>query len=143
MIGSVVDSGSIPALERLAQFAGARHRLIVHNVANLSTPNFRPVDVSVRDFQRTLGEAIDRRREAGRVDGPLPMPSTDQVRVEDDGLTLRPEPIGGNVLFHDGNDRDLERTMQALNENFLVFQQAMDLLRSRYAMLDTAIRGRL
>ncbi len=62
MIDGLTNSGSIPTLERLMQFAGQRHRLIVNNIANLSTPGFRPVDVSPRVFQQQLAEAIDARR---------------------------------------------------------------------------------
>ena len=60
MISSVTNSEALPVLERLVQFAGARHRLIVGNIANLDTPEYRPVDASVKGFQAALGRAIDR-----------------------------------------------------------------------------------
>ena len=53
------------------------------------------------------------------------------------------EPIGANLLFHDGNDRDLERTMQDLVENFMSFRLATELLRSRFELINTAIRERI
>ena len=48
MIDGVTNADSIPVLERMMQFAGARHRLLVHDIANLDTPDFRPVVVSSR-----------------------------------------------------------------------------------------------
>jgi flagellar basal-body rod protein FlgB len=127
VIDGVLNAEAIPVLERLARFAGARHRLIANNIANIDTPGYRPVDLSVSDFQAQLAEAVDGRR-AGR-----PAPSWE----------LEPRPTAANILFHDGNDRDLERTMQDLVENFLTFRTATELMRSRFDLIRTAIRERI
>ena len=142
MIDGVTNAGAIPVLERLMQFAGQRHRLIAHNVANIDTPEFRPLDVSVDAFQEQLGEAVDRRRAAGGK-GCLPLRDTPQVSVDRGGLVLHPEAMGANVLFHDRNDRDVERIMQELVENFMTFRFAADLLKSRFDLINTAIRERI
>lgn len=144
MIEGLSNSGSIPVLERVAQFAGARHRLIAHNIANLSTPEYRPVDLSVTAFQQQLSSAVDRRREEHPAgNGALIVEPTDQVRFDRHGVAITPGELNQNILFHDGNDRDLERTFQAMTENFMVFRQAMEVLRNRYQLLNTAIRERL
>jgi flagellar basal-body rod protein FlgB len=144
MIDGLTNADSIPALERLVQFSGARHRILVHNVANLDTPGFRPVDVSVEAFQSKLGAAIDERRERrGNGGGPLEPESSGEVRFGANRLDLQPRPTGDNILFHDGNDRDPERLMQGLVENFMAFRTAADLLRSRFDLINTAIRGRI
>ena len=144
MIDSIANADSIPVLERLIQFAGGRHRLLVHNIANLSTPQFRPVDVSVADFQRHMGEAIDERRDRhGNRGGELRVEDSAQLKFHETAMTLRPEPIGDNLLFHDENDRDLERLMQGLTENFMAFRVASEMIRSRFNLIETAIRGRL
>ncbi len=144
MIDGLTNAGAIPVLQRLLEFAGQRHRVLVNNIANLDTPGFRPVDVSVRAFQDQLGEAVDARRERhGLAGGRLNLEDSPQVEFDRIGVTLHPEPIGANILFHDGNDRDLERTMQALTENFMTFRLAADLLRSRFDLINTAIRERI
>lgn len=148
MIGELSGGGAIPALEMTMRFAGARHRLIAHNIANISTPDFRPMDVSVTDFQRVLGEAIDKRREsgsgAGAAAGELMMKETRELRrAANGGLELRPGTASGGVLFHDRNNRDTERMLQDLVENATVFRVASDLLKSRYQMLNTAIGERV
>jgi flagellar basal-body rod protein FlgB len=127
VIDGVLNAEAIPTLERLAQFAGARHRLIANNIANLDTPGYRPVDLSVSHFQKQLAEAVEDRR-AGLKPGPI---------------ELQPEPRADNILFHDGNDRDLDRTMQDLVENFLTFRVANELMRSRFELINTAIRERV
>ena len=140
MIDAVANADALPVLERLLQFAGQRHRLIVNNIANFDTPGFRPADVSVEAFQEQLAEAIDDRRARG---GPLEIKDSAQVELTPTGIELYPEPVGRNLLFHDGNDRDLERTMQDLAENFMTFRFAAELLRSRFDLVNTAIRERI
>ena len=142
MIDGVINSEGIDVLQRLYQFAAQRHRLIVNNIANFDTPGYRPVDVSVDEFQTHLAEAVDTRRANPGITT-LPLANSSQVEFSRFGVTLHPEPVGNNLLFHDGNDRDLERTMQDLVENFLAFRTASDLLRNRFALLNTAIRERL
>ncbi len=144
MIGGVTNAGALPVLERMAQFAGQRQRLLANNIANLSTPEYRPVDVSVAKFQENLGTAIDRRRAAnGATGGDLPLASTQEVEVHQTGVTLKPGEVGDNILFHDGNDRDLDRTMQGMVENFMAFRAAAQFMRKEFETLHTAISGRI
>lgn len=168
MIDGVTNSGSLPVLERLMQFTGQRHRIITNNIANLSTPGFRPADVSVTEFQQQLGKAIDARRsDFGAAGGPLLVGrrsasasllvgrrsasashdaehrATSQIEFLPNGMRLHPQPVGDNLLFHDGNDRDVERTMQDLVENFMTYRAAAQLLKSRFESLAVAIRERM
>ena len=142
MIDGITNAGDLPVLERLMQFSARRQTLISGNIANISTPGYRPVDVSVEGFQAQLASAIDARRERGG-DGPLAIASSSTVEPTPDGMTLHPQPSGDQLLFHDGNDRDLERIMQDLVGNFLTYRTASELIRNRFDMLETAIRERV
>ncbi|TVQ78183.1 MAG: hypothetical protein EA380_06435 [Phycisphaeraceae bacterium] len=144
-IAQVTNADSLPSLQATIQFAAQRHALITHNIANLNTPNYEPVDVDPRSFQRQLGEAIDRRRTRfGGHRGDLNITSSREVAQDGRGrLQLRPRASGQGILYHDRNNRDLERTMQDLVENAGVFRVATELLRSRVDILNTAIRERL
>jgi len=144
MITDVTNGGAISVLERLMQFASARHELIANNIANISTPDFRPTDVSVEGFQTQLQSAIDAQRETPHAHrGGLPLKDSTQVRVHDDALELRPDPTGENILFHDGNDRDPERLVQDLVENMTAFRIAAQFMRREFSLLNTAISERL
>jgi flagellar basal-body rod protein FlgB len=143
MMNALDNSGAMPVLKRLLQFSGARHRLITDNIANLSTPGFRPKDVPVAEFQRAMREAVDARRGATPENGLFEPADTEHISFDRGGVRLSPVPSADNVLFHDGGDRNVERTMQNLVENFMVFRQASELIRSRYALLNTAIRERM
>jgi flagellar basal-body rod protein FlgB len=143
-IQELTNSGAIPSLELMARFAGARQRVIAHNIANLDTPDFRPLDVSPQEFQKALGKAIEARRQAAGENGPLEFKGTDQVKVAADGtVSLNPSTASGNILFQDRNNRDLESLMAQQSENVAVFRTSVELLRSRYAVLQSAISERV
>ncbi len=143
MISGLTDADSLPVLERMMQFSAGRQRLLADAVANFSTPGHRPRDVSVEDFQATLGAAVDERRERHSArGGALPLASTGEVRVESDRLELAPDEANENLLFHDENDRDLDRAMQALAENVMTMRTMTTLHRSRMDLLNSALRER-
>ena len=144
MIDGLTNSGSLPVLERMMQFSARRQDLIANNIANLSTPNFRPSDVSVTDFQQQLRQAVDIRR--GSAVGPaadLHFEDSNEVQFTSDGVMLTPTPLGENVLFHDNNDRSVENLMQDMVENLMAFRAAAQLHKSRIDLLNTAIRERM
>ena len=144
MITGMFDSGALPVLERVVQFTEARHRVLADNIANLSTPFFKPADLDPGGFQAALGDAIDRRRGRpvpGR--GPLSLGDTRQIRFQAGGLEVRPGATNQNVLFHDRNNRDLERTMQHLAENTLAHNAAIEMIRNEMEQLRLAIRERI
>lgn len=146
MISDVTTAGAMPTLEAMFRFAGARQQLIANNVANIDTPNYRHRDVDPRAFQAQLAEAVQARRgRTGGTHGALAWESTRHVeRLGPDGsLRLHPREGSGNVLFHDRNDRDLERTMQDLVENAGVYRVAADLLRKQMTQIRGALRERL
>jgi flagellar basal-body rod protein FlgB len=144
-IQDLMTADSLPVLETTMRFAAQRHRLILHNIANFTTPDFRPVDVDVKAFQNALGDAIDTRRSAtAGVRGSLPFRGTkDVVGSDSTRLELRPSPTGRNILFHDRNTSDLERTMQDLVENTAVYRTASQLYRNKLNILGQAISGRV
>ncbi|MGE3106833.1 MAG: flagellar basal body rod protein FlgB [Phycisphaerales bacterium] len=145
-IDEVTSSGAMPTLEMMMRFAGARQRVLSHNIANIDTPNFRPADVSPSGFQRALAEAVQRRRAAtGGETGELAWKDTREVRAVPGGaggLELSPRTHSGNILFHDRNNRDLERTMQDVVENVTVFRTAVDFMRGRAEILKLAMTER-
>ncbi len=145
LIRDFLSSGGIDVLERTAQFAEKRHQLIVHNIANLSTPRYQPSNVDPDEFRNVLANAVEKRRSGvgSHRHAPLELSDTRSVHFRRNGLDLQPKPLERNVMFHDQNDRDLERTMQDLAENVMVYRQANELLRSRFQTLQMVIRERV
>lgn len=145
LIDELANAGAMPTLEVAMRFAGQRQRLIAHNIANWSTPNFQPKDVSVRDFQKSLGEAIDARRaRTGGTHGELAWDGNREVRrAAGGGLKLEPGTQAGSLLRHDRNSTDLERTLQDMVENASAFRVAADFLRQQQTQLRSAIAERV
>ncbi|MBX3409134.1 MAG: hypothetical protein KF859_04540 [Phycisphaeraceae bacterium] len=145
MIKDLRHAGSMPVLEQTLAFAGARQRLLAHNIANIDTPDFRPVDLSVQGFRSALAQAVDRRRAAGGgAAGRLVMPTTDEIEPGPNGrVVFKPRTPSQGVLYHDRNNRDVERLMQGLSENALAYRVAGDLWRRENDLLRTAISQRV
>ncbi len=144
MLGDLLNSGAMPVLEATMRFSGQRQRILTHNIANLSTPNFQQVDVDPADFQTWLGRAVERRRETtGSQRGGLEFERDRQFSPRKDGsFGLNPtRPVGG-VLAHDRNNRDVEKLMQDLAENLAAYQVATDLMRSQISTMRAAITER-
>lgn len=144
MIKGMFNYGSMPVLERMVQFTGARQELIANNIANLSTPYYKPTDLDPAQFQAQLSDALDRRsRRPNPMRRPMDVRSEEQVQVREGRLQFRPRQKNENILFHDHNNRDVERTMQDLVENALTHRTGIELLKSQFDLLRTAIRERV
>ncbi len=144
MIGDLSNSGSMPVLADLMRFTARRQTVIAHNIANLDTPGFLQTDASPEKFQEALREAVEKRRNAtGGERGELPAFETDEVRrLADGSIRLMPGTPSGNILYHDRNNRDLERLMQDLSENGLMYRVSADLMRRQTDLLRSAIAQR-
>jgi flagellar basal-body rod protein FlgB len=140
MIDGLLGQTSLPALERSLQFMSARQKLLIGNLANAETPGFRPVDVDPRAFQAALRDSIEQR--ALDQDGRLTLDDGAPVAFSHAGVELKPEVLADNILFHDGNDRSVERLLQRVTENVYAFRAASQLLRGQFETINAAIRER-
>lgn len=144
IINDLNSAGSMPTLEKMFLFAGQRQRLIANNIANIDTPEYQMQDVDPKAFQKMLGDAIDRRRRTnGGTFGQLGFGGNRQVVMQGSRMRFKPTASGTNVLFHDRNDRDLERLMQQLVENTSTFRVAADLMRQNRNQMKLAIAQRV
>lgn len=98
-----------------------RNRLLVHNIANMTTPEFEAMDVSVTAFQKTLSDAMERRRNStGGQRGELELSGNDElVPTGGGGFVLNPQtqaegiPIQGWDAEELGKaDASLARTLR-------------------------------
>ena len=150
MIRELASAGAMPTLELGLRFAGQRQKLIAHNIANITTPNFVQKDVSPTGFQKLLAEAVeDRRSRNGGSFGELRWRESREVRRAEgragrEGmLELTPRTDGPGILYHDRNNRDLERLMQDQVENATYYRVAVDLMRQHRETMRTAIAQRV
>jgi flagellar basal-body rod protein FlgB len=107
-------------LTQLLDAAALRHRVISQNVANVNTPGYRRREVT---FEADLAKAL-------ASPGAGTAHAKPQVVVADG-----PERVDGNTV-------DIDREMNDLSKNALLYQAAAQIVASRVASLRAAIAGR-
>ena len=127
MLGDLINNTSMPTLERLIAFTEQRHDLLVNNIANIDTPGYKVKDLDVRKFQQDMSEAIKNRSTQQNTG------SAQQAKID----------FNQYVLFHDGNNRSIEKQMTAITKNSVMHNAAVELLKSRYQLLERAISLRV
>jgi flagellar basal-body rod protein FlgB len=146
LLDGLLERGSIAVLGKVMAFTEARHQVLVNNVSNFDTVGYRMRDLPVAQFHATLDQAIQARTKAG-ANAPLDMPSQRGLAWDAQGrlhaLAQQIEPENQNVLFHDGNNRFVEKQMSELSQNALRHNVVAALLKGKYDELGAAIRGRL
>ena len=133
LFDALFDNTVIPLLEQVTAFTGARHRVLLSNIANAATPGYRARDLSEKDFQRLLRDAV----EAWRRD-----PGKGFNLRNDDAFHVAAAPDAGPP-GPDGNNVDLERQTVHLIENTLRHNTALELMRKQFALIQTALRERI
>ncbi|KPK76467.1 MAG: hypothetical protein AMJ79_06600 [Phycisphaerae bacterium SM23_30] len=144
LIENMLNRGSMPVLQQVLQFTEARHELLVNNVTNFDTVGYKVQDLPVAEFCEALQEAVERRETKGAGEA-LQIKSTKHLHWDREGrLQARPIEIeNNNILFHDQNNRFVEKQMSELSKNALLHNVAAELLRQQYGLLQTALRGRM
>lgn len=115
---------TVPGLNLLTQVldaAALRHRVISQNVANVNTPGYRRREVA---FEADMAKAL------ASPGGATTAQVKPQVVVADG-----PERVDGNTV-------DIDREMNDLTKNALLYQAATQIVASRVAALRSAIAGR-
>jgi flagellar basal-body rod protein FlgB len=110
-------------LDQVIQFTEARHKVLANNIANIDTPTYKMRDLQLAKFQQDLAQAIEARSTGKMTSQGLPGPVDFQQYV----------------LFHDQNNRSVEKQMTSLTENAILHNTTVELLRSRYLLLEKAI----
>jgi len=144
LIENLINRGTAPVLEKVMSFTEARHEMLVNNVTNFDTVGYKMQDLPMEEFLGSLQKAVER-REAGGAGNSLRMANTRHLQWDREGH-LRAEPIeweNHNILFHDGNNRFVEKQMSEMAKNALLHNVAAELLRQQHGLLQMAIRGRL
>lgn len=126
-IDGVFARGATPVLEAAIAFRERRHALLAQNIANASTPGYRPTDLEEGQFQGLLRKALAARASTGRF-----------------GMPAAPQPafVREGQVRHDGNPFNVEREMAKLADNMIAHEHAVLMLQGKFRLLEMAIRGR-
>ena len=139
---SLLSTGSLPLLERQAAWGEVRHTVLAGNLANIDTPGFRPRDLDPAAFRDALRRSAASRQPDPTASRYSPPPADPLAGgVPDELLTATDRP-GGDLVFHDGAARSVEREVLTLTRNAMQRQAAVQLMSAQLAMLQAAITER-
>ena len=131
-----IFSRTISLLERSMDLRSLNQRVLASNIANMDTPNYKAVELSV-------AEEMTREKE--------PNPGLSLVRTHVNHL-----PIKNTAMNHiklktakapdfnlrgDGNTVDIDRTMGRLSKNTLLYNAATQLISNKFKGLKNAMKG--
>jgi flagellar basal-body rod protein FlgB len=135
----LLGSSATDSLEHVIGFAAKRHEVFAHNIANIDTPGFRVRDLDSKKFNQTLARAIERSSRANPNVSRLDLPSVQQL----DGSPRAHRPAEAEhlrgIVFHDDNDRSIEKLMVEMTKNADRHARAASLLRSQINLLRSII----
>lgn len=127
----LINQGNAPLAEQVMKFTAERHKLLMQNVANVSTPGYRNVDLDQAAFTSLLRRRVDERESAP----PGTVGFSDIMGQVTDNAS--------GILFHDGNNRSMEQLMTDGVKNAMMHNLVAELLRKQYASLETALKERV
>jgi flagellar basal-body rod protein FlgB len=131
---SLFDSTTIPVLQAVVGFTETRHTLLTGNIANADTPGYKAKDLSVKDFQTRLQQAIKANRQPSVSGSPGNFGNTTALA----GVAKR-----SGFLRHDQCNVSLEQQVSEMVKNQLQHNTALAIMVNQFHQLETAISGRL
>jgi flagellar basal-body rod protein FlgB len=130
-IDRLMNQTNSPLLERVLQFASARHKLIAENMANVDTPGYRQKDLNEAQFFSML-----RTRAADRAQA---APGT----MAYDDIASDLETPSKGILFHDQNNRSMEQLASDQAKNGLLYTMAIEILKKQFSQMEMALKERV
>ncbi len=122
---NMFNNSSIATIDKLIQFTEKRQQILAHNIANIDTPGYKIRDLNLQKFQNDLRNAIENRKFKASI--------SQKAKIDYDQY----------LLFHDKNNRSIEKLVTSATKNALLHNVAVELLRSQYAILGKAISLRV
>jgi len=140
LIEGLLNRGSVGVLEQVLSFTEKRHAVLANNVSNFDTVGHKMSDLKAKAFYGELQRAAAERAHHGGI---LKFQSQGGLRWgRYNRLEVEPVEIReNNILFHDQNNRSVEKQMLTMSKNALRHQVVNEMLRQEYGVLATAIRG--
>jgi len=110
MLQGLLNSTTVPLLEKVAAFTERRQDVLAGNIANIDTPDYKMRDLPVADFQNALTRAIEaRHRVPSAADlSPEGTPANSVDRHFSEKLFQAIEAPPANVTFSRQDDQELD-----------------------------------
>ena len=131
-----IFGGSMPILERVLDLRSRKHSLIVSNITNADTPNYKAFDMHVE-------EALQKQDGHGAAVG-LKRTHPDHLPSASTASLTGIDRVGADDMMvkrSDNNTVDIDREMANLGENGLLYSASAQILAQKFANLASVIKG--
>ncbi len=132
-----IFSGTIPVLEKALDLRSRKHNLLVSNIANKDTPNYKAFDLS---FEKEMEKLAGSQKSIK-----LRKTSTGHLASNNSGKDYSDVSITktsqGLARGGDGNTVDIEKEMTSLAENSLLYDAAAQIMKKKLQGLKVVIQG--
>ena len=109
----------------------------------MNTIDYKTKDLAKNEFFAELDRAI-KERDGGGAGAQLQMRDTRNISYKNNSIRADiVEAQSQNILFHDKNNRSVEKQMAEMTKNRILHDVVAEMLRGKYNGLQTAIRGTL
>jgi flagellar basal-body rod protein FlgB len=136
MKANMLFGKTMTSMERALNLRSTNQKLIVSNIANMDTPDFKAFKMMVDEEMKVSAGAPPRLNMTRTQTGHLAMTpkSTDLGRVE----RVENDPM---ALRGDGNTVELDTEMANLAENTLMYNTATRIISTKFKLLKDVIKG--
>ena len=130
-----IFSGTIPLLEKALDLRSIKHNLIISNVANMDTPNYKAFDIVIKEeLEKAMGAGKNIKLEKtgpGHLSGRETCPGNVKSRA----AGTQQFTMKGN-----GNSVDIDREMANLAENNLMYNALAQIISRKFEGLKNVIK---
>jgi flagellar basal-body rod protein FlgB len=129
--------GNFPLVEKSLNLRARRHELIVSNIANADTPDYKSFDIVIEDELQ----------KAGNSPAAIPLETTHRNHLQTGGgnvsdqVTIHTKESDGLSLRGDGNTVDMDREMVNLSENSIIYRTSSQIISKMFGALKAAINS--
>ncbi len=124
-------------VEKSLNLRARRHELIVSNIANADTPNYKSFDIVIdEELQKT-----------GNATASLPLETTHSSHLRGaagngfDQVTIHTKESDGLSMRGDGNTVDMDREMVNLSENSIIYRASSQIIGRMFGAIKAAINS--
>jgi flagellar basal-body rod protein FlgB len=129
----LMNASYFSTLRQRLDMLGERQKLIAENLANASTPGYRPRDLDMAAFERAI-EAQARASSGGRLamartdGGHMPQPRMVQAGVKADRVNDSEVTIDGNAVVIEDQMMKAAETRMAYETSLALYQKGLQLV---------------
>ncbi len=131
-----IFSKTISVLEKSLDLRSMKHNIIVSNIANMDTPNYKAFDLIIED------EIGKQARKSNNIDCKKTSPghlAGKKTRMDDVKIAVS-DPLRFSMKV-DGNTVDIDTEMAKLSENALMYNVSAQILSRKFQGLKDVIKG--